>query len=191
MPNRANHRFFAAVATAVSACAVIAMCVFIFVMSSFDADDSTELSMGVVWHIIGFIVPGYDQMTFAEQLQWQQALDHPVRKVAHFLEYTLLGVLMANLVYRVGRFRDDVRAGEADRSTASIASGLHIMTGTAWALATAYAITDEIHQIFVPGRTCLVTDVLLDSAGVFVGTVLFVLVISAFQKRRIARGAAS
>lgn len=36
---------------------------------------------------------------------------------------------------------------------------------TAWALATAYAVTDEIHQTFVPGRQGAVLDVIIDSAG--------------------------
>lgn len=39
----------------------------------------------------------------------------------------------------------------------------------AWLLATAYAASDEFHQIFVPGRTPKVTDVMLDSAGVLLG----------------------
>lgn len=30
-----------------------------------------------------------------------------------------------------------------------------------------YAITDEIHQLFVPGRYCSISDILTDSAGIF------------------------
>ncbi len=36
---------------------------------------------------------------------------------------------------------------------------------TAFALATLYGISDEIHQLFVPGRHGRVTDVLFDAAG--------------------------
>jgi len=37
-----------------------------------------------------------------------------------------------------------------------------------------YACTDEIHQLFVPGRGAQMSDVLLDSAGAGLGIVLFV-----------------
>jgi VanZ family protein len=36
---------------------------------------------------------------------------------------------------------------------------------TAILLVAAYASLDEFHQLFVPGRTAAVTDVLLDTAG--------------------------
>ena len=38
------------------------------------------------------------------------------------------------------------------------------------ALSTAlYAVTDEIHQLFVPGRSGQITDVILDSCGGLIG----------------------
>ena len=38
----------------------------------------------------------------------------------------------------------------------------------------AYAVTDEIHQAFVPGRACAPMDVLIDSAGAATGAALMV-----------------
>ena len=187
MREHVNSQSSSIVATVVSACAVIAMCIFIFMMSSMPADDSTELSMGVVWHIIGFIVPGYDQMTLAEQFQWQQMLDHPLRKVAHFLEYTLLGVLMMNLAYRIARLHGDAATGRGDCVKPPVSSPLRPLAIAAWAAATAYAITDEIHQIFVPGRACMVTDVLVDTAGVLLGVMVVALIIRAFCRATSAR----
>ena len=35
-----------------------------------------------------------------------------------------------------------------------------------------YAISDEIHQLFVPGRAGQVRDVLIDSAGSFLGIII-------------------
>lgn len=153
----------------VSVVAVVAMCVFIFCMSAQPADDSTEVSMGIVVRIVGIVVPGYDQMPLADQLYWQETLDHIVRKTAHFLEYTALGALMMNAVVQVARaMRVPLR-----RSFAVLA----------WTLATAYAASDEIHQIFVPGRTCKLGDVLLDSVGVLLG----VLIVSVVVARRVRR----
>ena len=36
-----------------------------------------------------------------------------------------------------------------------------------------YAISDEIHQIFVPGRACQLKDILIDSVGSITGIYLF------------------
>ena len=173
-----------------SVLAVVAWCLFIFVMSAQPADESTELSMGVVWHIIGFIVPGYDQMSPADQLCWQQALDHPVRKTAHFLEYAMLGALMLNAVMRVmGDQGDGEDAGqegaeqlEAGQAEADQGGTHHLPaifskpTFIAWIFATAVAAFDELHQVFVPGRAGMVSDIFLDAVGALVGVLLATLV---------------
>ena len=125
-------------------------------------DDSTALSTGVIWQIVGFIVPGYDQLPPAEQLAWQEKLQFPVRKAAHFSEYIILGMLMLNMVRQLLR----------DRGYSLVRLG-----AIAWALGTAYCLTDEIHQIFVPGRTFMLLDIGIDSAGVLVGVLLCTLII--------------
>jgi VanZ family protein len=40
---------------------------------------------------------------------------------------------------------------------------------TGFILATLYGITDEVHQVFVPGRCSDVSDALADIAGAFIG----------------------
>ena len=47
----------------------------------------------------------------------------------------------------------------------------------AWLIATAYAATDEIHQLFVPERAGAFTDVCIDSAGAAVGALIMALVV--------------
>lgn len=37
-----------------------------------------------------------------------------------------------------------------------------------------YAFSDEIHQLFIPGRSGLLRDVLIDSIGIFISTILFI-----------------
>ena len=68
--------------------------------------------------------------------------DLVLRKLAHTVEYAILGALL-------------LRALEA--RTIALVAGV------------AYAISDEIHQSFVPGRQGSVLDVLIDSAGVAIG----------------------
>ena len=84
----------------------------------------------------------------------RDALHFYVRKTAHVTEYAILGVLLL----RAWRLVKLARPGRAELA--------------AWLAATAYAATDEFHQVFVPGRTPKVTDVLLDSCGAALGVAL-------------------
>ena len=79
-----------------------------------------------------------------------------VRKGAHFTEYLILGFLAALDVYHINT---EKQAGMTRFKCFIIA----------WAIATLYAVTDEIHQAFVPERACAFTDVCIDSAGAILG----------------------
>ena len=68
--------------------------------------------------------------------------DLVLRKLAHVAEYTVLGALLARAFGR---------------------------SGVALALGVAYAVSDELHQHFVPGRRGAPLDVLIDSVGVALG----------------------
>ena len=71
--------------------------------------------------------------------------DLVLRKIAHALEFAVLGALFLRAI---------------GREVPAVVAGI------------AYAVTDEVHQSFVPGRLGSVWDVLLDSAGVVLGVVL-------------------
>jgi VanZ family protein len=75
-----------------------------------------------------------------------------VRKSAHFTEYMILGMLFFK----------------------SFFSGIKIWHGlfVAFLCGVVYSITDEIHQIFVPGRTAKILDVCIDSTGLAIGLLL-------------------
>ena len=148
------------------------MCAFVFYMSDQPAVDSTEMSMEIVDQIVRFFVPGYDQMDAAAQLAAAKGVEHIVRKVAHFCEYALLGLLAFNLVRRIAR---------AQGPKPSFLS--RFGTVVAWAGTTAYAVTDEIHQMFVPGRACMVGDVVIDSAGALFGILVYIGVALLLRRR--------
>jgi VanZ family protein len=71
--------------------------------------------------------------------------DLVLRKIAHFAEYAVLGLL---LVRGIGH------------------------EASAAAIGIAYAGTDELHQHFVPGRHAAFRDVAVDAVGVVVGVLL-------------------
>ena len=60
------------------------------------------------------------------------------------------------------------------------------MIGLSLLVCVLYAISDEVHQLFVPGRGAQVKDVLIDSAGAIVGVGLY-LVICRIMKSRTGR----
>ena len=82
-----------------------------------------------------------------------------VRKGAHFTEYLLLGISLFLTV------RDLVKK-ECFRFP--------------WVIGAVYAVSDEVHQYFVPGRSCEMRDVVIDACGVLAGVSVCWLV----QKRR-------
>jgi VanZ family protein len=71
--------------------------------------------------------------------------DLVLRKTAHAAEFAVLGLLLARAL---------------GRELPTLLLGI------------AYAVTDEVHQAFVPGRQGSVWDVLLDSIGVALGILL-------------------
>jgi len=64
-------------------------------------------------------------------------------------------------------------------------AGLAVSSGGLWAavLGSAYGLTDEVHQAFVPNRSADPRDWLADTAGALVGAVAMVLIL----RRRGAR----
>lgn len=75
-----------------------------------------------------------------------QELQLPIRKLAHFTIYAIGGLLITLLINQYNILTVQK----------IIYSQLFI---------TIYAITDELHQYFIPGRAGCITDVLIDSAG--------------------------
>ena len=84
------------------------------------------------------------------------SLNHFIRKCAHFLAYLVLGIVMLFAMKRIGY------------------TGKKGVVFTLL-LCISYAITDELHQAFVPGRTPKLLDVLIDSSGASLGISIYVL----------------
>ena len=47
-----------------------------------------------------------------------------------------------------------------------------------------YAISDEIHQTFVPGRSGQISDVILDTSGALLGIITAFLIIKLLRRRK-------
>jgi VanZ family protein len=89
-----------------------------------------------------------------------------IRKLAHFVEYLILGALTL-------------------RALRLQATPLPRAMVTAVVLGAAFAASDEVHQAFVPNRTAAVGDVLIDAAGVATGVGLWRLARESARARRL------
>ena len=145
---------------------------FIFVQSALPADLSSEESGVIVdWimRVMEDILPfGRETVVFV------------VRKGAHFTEYLILGAVLVPAVkeWRAasrlplsGSSATSSELPDAGAGAPEAAFGLFPTSGApvSWLIGTAYAMTDEFHQAFVPGRSCEFRDMVIDSCGVLTG----------------------
>ena len=85
-----------------------------------------------------------------------------IRKMAHFSIYTLVGILIMTFIstYKLCLWKK---------------FGISILVGLI------YAISDEYHQSFVPGRSAEIRDVLIDTTGVMFGIIIVLVIISVYK----------
>ena len=121
----------------------------IFYLSHQPATESDGLSIGITEKILELIQRIVPDITLDIG-----RFNHIVRKNAHFFVYLVLGVLVAN--------------GLTNSSKATVFR-------VALLICVLYAISDEVHQLFVPGRGGQIKDVIIDSTGSLVGILGYIL----------------
>ncbi|MDQ6420667.1 VanZ family protein [Paenibacillus sp. LHD-117] len=128
---------------------VILWMALIISFSSQPASSSNELSSGISDKIVATV----ERLVPGAELDPRE-LNHAVRKNAHFFIYFVLGMLVLGTLTKIG-----VRG----------------MRGMAITLLVCvlFAVSDEVHQLFVMGRGAQVKDVFIDSAGVLLGIGLY------------------
>ena len=144
--------------------AVIWMVV-IFYMSGQPALESNSISKGITEQIIEILrrLISLD----IETGTWDSLipeLNHYLRKAAHFSAYFILGIFVTFTLIKNGF-----------KKKAFYISFLF------WLL---FAISDEVHQLYVPGRGGMLKDVILDSLGSLTGIMLYFLTKRTARDRR-------
>lgn len=125
-------------------------------MSAQPAAESNSLSTGITNQIIETLgrFISIDVETSTSNILVSQ-LNHYVRKSAHFIIYFILGILVTFALVKNG-FR-------------------HKELCVSFLFCVLFAISDEVHQLFVPGRGGMLKDVMLDSLGSLMGIVFYYL----------------
>lgn len=127
----------------------------IFKFSSENSTKSTNTSNKVIDTIVDTHPVTKDLNEYQKSIV-KNTLITPVRKLAHFTIYTLLGVF---LMCFVNTYDTNILKKVL----------ISLIVGTL------YSCSDELHQLFVPGRSGQITDVIIDSVGVFTGILLVIL----------------
>lgn len=135
--------------------AAILTAALIFYFSAQKGADSSQISDRFTLQLAHLFRPDYLELSSHDQRSYLELLSAVIRKNAHFCEFMLLGFnLMGHM-----RFRDVQMRSLRCRMWA-------------WGIATLYAATDELHQLFINERAAMVTDVLIDSMGGLAGTLV-------------------
>lgn len=158
---------------------------FIFYNSALPAKQSGELSVAVTGKVDGVINPENPSdssgseattpsdssapvVTEEEKKQEKEVrikkLDPIIRKIAHILEFAIFTFFAAIFA-----------------TTFDMKSLVRFLI--VFALCGIYALSDEIHQYFVPGRVCDIKDVALDVTGVFISAATVCLFYELYRRK--------
>ena len=108
----------------------------------------TRWTAPLLWMLLIFVVSGQSTLPHADEA----IVDVLLKKTAHFSEYFILCLLWVRALLITSNSR---------RKQVLIAC---LISGV-------YAITDEVHQAFVPGRHPSIMDVFIDWVGIMVAAV--------------------
>lgn len=133
----------------------------IFLFSSQTAAQSNEVSKSTLRWILQLLGKSTDELL--------RRYNHYLRKLAHFGLYALFGFCLT------GTLRHENRV---PKLPAAVGFGA------------VFAALDEFHQHFVEGRGPQVSDVLLDTAGVFTGALVMTPILLFLNRVRMRRATA-
>ncbi len=142
----------------VSTLLTVALMTGIFLFSH-QGKSSETTSESFAFVIIDTVHPEYEEASAEEQIDIWNTAQHIARKAAHVIEYMALGFLL-----RICLESWFGGTGKTDKKKK--------LRWIAFAIGALYAVSDEIHQYFVPGRSSEILDMLVDSLGVFPGVLL-------------------
>lgn len=142
--------------------ALVWMCV-IFFFSAQPKEESSAVSGAFSYRVVSSTGLLFHLNLDEEKLRRiAAAIESNVRKAAHMTEYAVLSVLF---YVWLGKWQfagfSLIKSAGRKRSISAVL------------LTVSYAVSDEIHQLLVPGRAGMVRDVIIDSTGAILGIFVF------------------
>lgn len=144
---------------------LISLMVFIFNMSSETADKSSATSGSLIRFFAELLIKDFKDFSLEKQTAIISSLQFIVRKGAHFTAYAVMGVLafLSIITYK--------------------SLNLKLRVAISVVICLLYSISDEIHQSFIPGRSCELRDICIDMSGALL-TIILMFIIIRFSKSR-------
>lgn len=143
---------------------------FIFSLSSQNAKTSSGTSGRVIAAVIRIFVEDFDEMSEEEQKEMIAPYQFIVRKGAHFTAYGVLGMLsfLSFITYKSIPFK--------------------IRIPLILSVCLLYSISDEIHQLYVPGRSGEIRDVCIDFCGSLLAVGVLTLIVRKTKLKNMFNG---
>ena len=141
------------------------MMILIFCFSAQPAEISDQTSGSLVMRVLPLVCSDYDTLGAEAQKAVYNTVSFIIRKIAHFSEFALLGLLI--------RFTLEAWFGDGKKR----------FSVPAWLAGTLYAGTDELHQLLVEARSAQFRDVIIDSLGVAAGVTVAWVVIQLIRRK--------
>lgn len=129
------------------------------IVSSKKSDSVSLFIINIIENIKGEKFTNNDVINFIDNSVFY------IRKSAHFIEYLILGILVINVLADYNLDKKII-----------IYSFIFCLI---------YAITDEIHQLFIEGRSAKVMDVFIDSSGSITGILLYYLLLFKLKNKKV------
>lgn len=147
-------------------CLLAGWMVFIFCMSSQEAEQSSETSGAIIERVMQTVYPDFEDLLQEERQEMIGSFQFAVRKTAHFCIYAVLGALsfLSFVTYE------------------SLKLKLRLVLSAGVCLL--YSLSDEFHQTFVDGRSGELRDVLIDFCGVCLAILICSLITRFIKKQR-------
>ena len=133
---------------------IITWMITIFLFSNQQGNASSVTSNKVTKEIIE-IIPSTKHLEENQKKEIVKKVNPIMRKIAHYTIYLIGGIL---IMFFISTIVQSEKRGVL----------YSVLIGSI------YAITDEIHQMFMDGRTAKITDVLIDTLGVITGVVIYI-----------------
>ena len=136
---------------------IILILLWMYIVFGFSGQNGEE-SSGISFKISMLLTRNNEEVS--------RTIEPYIRKIAHFSEYAVGGILIFLLILTFEKISPKVR---------NISSII---------ITIIYAISDEVHQVFVPGREGKIVDVYIDTLGIITGILFINLIIKVFNKNK-------
>ncbi len=152
---------------------VIFWMLLVFLFSNQNSIDSSETSKSTIRLLLKTFSVDY---VYNESSNLVESLQFITRKCAHFILYTIGGILIYNLI---NYYTVNIQYFSKNKKYKKFLEKYSYIVSVIIGLL--YSITDEIHQLFIPGRSGEIRDVFIDTLGIILGTCMFMIVVKSIK----------